>query len=261
MRMTATCLALLVLACCTDCTGCADGVRSQRRIIVFEDITMSLAKDQATAAQNIVNEIVDKAPDGAELVVVPICENTDNAPEISEIIPFTGLGLRAKEDAREARKALKQEIAKSMQDILKGTKAATSGYASCVSPSLRVSQRVMRTPSPDKNWVTDIIFVSDMIEECQTSILGQTVRLKTADDQFDAAKKLVGGNQRLMDVANARVFVILPKAISTTRLNRDYPSPVELHAFWERLFARSGITANRLWWDANVSQYLESIRR
>jgi hypothetical protein len=257
MRLTAMCLVLLSLTC----PDSKPESKPHLRIIVFQDITMSMAGDEAAAVQTIVDEIVDKVPVGTELIVIPICENTERAPGRQwTVLPDPGSSPYAKKQGLKKRAEIKEAIASFVRDIRTQTTAARSDYSSCISPGLRVAKNVMHTPNSTRKRSTDVIFVSDMIEECRSSLLGQPVRLKMAGHQFSEAAKLVSGNRPLLAVPPARVFVILPKALSTSMAKADYPRPADLQSFWQQLFARSGITSDRLWWDANVSQYLDSIR-
>lgn len=254
MRATAICLTLLLVGCHRLIPPTEP---DRRRIILFLDVTTSLAGDESAAVQKTVNDIVDKAPADTELLVIPICANTENAPYGRYLLPYPeGSSEIARRKAEAERAKIKTDIASSVQKIQQQTAAVRTQYASCISPALRVAQNEVHNSS--RKWNNDVIFVSDMIEECQMSLLGQPVRL-LAGPQFAEANKLLVGQQALLSVPDVRVFVILPKAVSSI-VRKDYPEPHELKKFWQHLFARSGIPSNRLWWDADVSQYIESIQ-
>jgi|GEM_PF-6043911 len=255
MRITAVCLALLFYSCPEP------KPETRRRIIIFEDLTMSLASDETNKAQAIVDEIIEKTPGGTDVVIIPICENTDLAPDKTFTMPFPeGTSAYAEREALAARNQLKKEIHAFIQEVAR-TNALRREYSSCISPALRRANTVMRVPQGKVQWKTDVIIVSDMVEECRASVLGQPVRLKLAGHQFDEAQRLVGHTQPLPALPGANVFVMIPKAMSTIVEDPTYPKPHQVKDFWERLFARSGVTGDRLWWDIDPAKYCESIRR
>jgi hypothetical protein len=239
---------------------CSAQGRLPRRIIIFADVTSSLGPDQMAVVQTIVDDIVKNAPAGAELVVVPICENTQGVGQYRTSIPspkgFTRQDLLGAETAR----ANVQSEVKAFIKRVQSSAGAKADYASCISPALRIAQNAIAADGADRRN-TDVIFVSDMVEECRVSILGGPIRLKLARNQFATASRLAGEKRRLLALGDARVFVILPKTELTGSLPADVPSPSDLQSFWESLFSRSGVAKNRLTWDAVVSDYVLDLRR
>jgi hypothetical protein len=229
-----------------------------RQIVMFHDISNSLAADQVQAGKKIIDDIIDHVPAGTDLVVIPICENTDRAPEQRWTVPAPP-GVR-REDAsrvREARDAFKKRIADNEDAIRLRTKATRTRYASCISPALRRAETEMQAVNaPDG---TDVIFVSDMIEQCRDSILGQPVQL-LAGARFQEANALLQTDHRLLSLPlQMRVFVMRPTAISTAAWPPDHPPSNELRDFWQHLFNRCGLPAQRVRWDVNAPGYLNSI--
>ena len=253
MRKTiALCLALAFFACRWSLDP-----KPRHRIIVFADLTMSLTPDAADTVQNTVNAIVDDAPGGTQLYIIPICENTQGVRSIVADVPSPGITKKDRDDAMAKRATLKIRIAALFSQI-RGTHAVTSEYASCISPGLRIVDNLTRADDKTTVWKTDAVFVSDMIEECRASVLGQPVRLKLSNHQFADANRFVNGKGLLMNLRSVRAVVILPRANGELKL--DEPLPTDLQSFWEHLFARSGVIGQRVWWDADPSQYIASLR-
>lgn len=261
MRTMAICLAALLYTC----PACPATKYSQevprRRIIIFDDVTLSLAPDESNSVQAIVNEIFQKAPSGTEIVVIPICENTEGAPHKRYSIPFPGgTSAFSDETVKKERGRLAADAAAFVRDVRDKTNAGKKQYASCISPSLRRLTSLMQPVGGSHvKWTTDVVFVSDMVEECRTSILGRPVRLKLEHNQFKDAKKLVAETHPLPPLPAANIFVIIPEALSTAEASEDRPTPAELEDFWKRLFARSGVPSNRLYWNIDPTEYASSI--
>jgi hypothetical protein len=89
----------------------------------------------------------------------------------------------------------------------------------------------------------DIIFVSDMIEECRDTLLGHAVALDKRDikeeinsaDGFKCGRPVFAGG-------NTRIGVIVPAAtLATQKVNRDRrPSLGDRRDFWVKIFASCG---------------------
>src|ERR1043165_4663083 len=195
----ALCLALAFFACRWSPLD----PKPRHRIIVFADLTMSLTPDAADTVQDAVNEIVDSAPGGTQLYIYPICENTQGVRSIVGDVPSPGITKPEQVEATAKRAALKTRIATLFSQI-RGTHAVTSDYASCISPGLRIVDNLTRADDKTTTWKTDAVFVSDMIEECRASVLGQTVRLKVSNHQFADANRLVNGPGPLLNPPGVR---------------------------------------------------------
>ena len=139
---------------------------------------------------------------------------------------------------------------------LRGTAAANSHYSSCVSPALRRVQSMVSTPEEASS--TDILFISDMIEECEDSVLPKPTSI--LDAHFHDALALVDEKSALLELPSGlHIYVFRPRAQSTTVLNPHHPSANQLRLFWEKLFSRCGVHKEHVKWDANINKYLEAL--
>lgn len=254
MRTYLTCC-LLLLVSCGDYVPQPEPL--SRQIIIFHDISESLSSDQTAAGAAIVDQIIDNAPVDTELVVIPVCENTADAPAVRwRVEAAGGISALAEEDAKSERAKHKREIDNQAAEIRQKTRAASSRYSSCISPALRrAAHETVNAPGG-----TDVIFVSDMIEECRDSVLGQPVQLTLADGGFMRAQTLLGKPHETPAAPRAmRVYVMRPQSIRTAAANPDHPRGEQLEAFWKHLFRRCGVAPDRIRWDANPSQYLHEL--
>ena len=212
MRTMATLSLILLVSCPPDETP-------RRQIVVFHDISTSLAPDQNGEGMKIVNDIIDRAAADTEIVVIPICENTEDAPEEWLLVPQpTGLSETAKRAVKNAREDMKARVALQANQIRTQTTAANSRYSSCISPALRRAAR-----GAAQFDTTDVVFVSDMMEECSRSILQAPVQLNVSGKRFEHAQQLVGGKGALLaSPSNMQVFVFRPRATTTAMVNDDY---------------------------------------
>jgi len=240
---------------------CGDEIPLNRRIIIFQDITASLKTDETDEGSKIVNAIIDRAKPGTSVTVIPICENTELAPGVSWVVPQpNGFGADRQNAVLKDRAARKQQVAQNTALVRAQKRAVHSLHASCVSPGLYRARSLSRNRDPKKRYLTEVVFVSDMIEECQTSLLGQPIRLiRNVDKEFDRAKALAAPNDPLMTDPGFKVIVILPHSQSTSELTDEYPVPRDLEDFWKRIFTRAGLQEGSIWWDADREQYIASI--
>jgi hypothetical protein len=254
-------LSLLLLFVACDRWSPRHVAAVHRRVIIFQDITASLHSDESEASQVIVGAIIDKAPAGTEITVIPICENTERAPGVTWVTPFpAGMAPIDRQEAESERAAKKAAVAANADAIRQQKGAIDAHYASCISPALRRATSIAPNHDPNIIYTTEVVFVSDMIEECRNSLLGEPLRLKTPEGEFDAARELVQQDGAPLLDPVFRVVVILPRAPSTAPLKAEYPSPQELESFWRRLFVRAGLRDTNVWWDADTTQYVGSLQ-
>ena len=199
-------------------------------ILVFADITDSLQGGEATAVQEVISYIFDRAPEKTLIRVYPVLAVPDIARELSsEVIPFrTATGAYAlKKDADR-----RAEFAKHAVDALLavGKTVDPRVPSSCLSGALRRAANDLNV-AEFSGRPLEVVIISDMVEDCRNSINGSRVALVRAGitGEIAAARKLTS----FVDLQKANVFFIYPAAVNSgSDPNRKSAPPKELQAFW-----------------------------
>ena len=249
MRTTIAILCVLTVTC----HGCPPEVEDPRLIIIFQDISRSLEDDTEKAAQVIVDTIIDNVPTDSEVVVIPICADTAGAPKMRWTVE--GAGGITTTDAEEA-KQKRAKSKKDLQEFMQRLRASRAPDGTCISPALRRADSEIRSFRSASG--ADIIFVSDMIEECTISIFGGPATMR--ENKFTAAAALQDRRGDLPTLpGKTRIFVMRPRALPTTVPRTVAPNDREVRNFWEGMFNRCGVPSTAIRWDPDPRDYVSML--
>jgi len=254
MRQMITIVSLVAATVCGAAPPLIPEEKPPRHLIVFYDISRSVAEDEEKAGEDDLTQLFDRVPGGTELVFIPICANTDGAPQTSWTVePLEGITPRHKQEDAIKRNRKKAEVLAKMR-ALRATAAARSRYSSCVSPALRRVESFVSTP--EEASLTDVLFISDMIEECEDSLLSNPTSM--LDEHFRGALALVEEKSTLLELPRGlHVYVFRPHAVTTAAGKPHHPPAGQLEQFWRKLFDRCGI--HQLRWNFDIDRYLKTL--
>jgi hypothetical protein len=202
--------------------------------MVFADVTDSLQGDEFQAVDSAISDIFDRAPENATVVVYPIEPNMAYVGKLSAAtIPFRhNSGPAALERDAKIRADLAKEAIDKVAAVAKVLPPRVA--ASCLAGAL---QRAATDIASLGDRPVDIVFISDLVEECDSSIGGRKIMLNHPHIEADIilAQKLPG---TFADLRKANVFLIYPTGTSSGfDIKRRRAGPDELKAFWNAVLS------------------------
>jgi hypothetical protein len=213
--------------------------------LVFVDVTSSLDDAEISAAANLAGKLVWAAPQGARMVVLPVTSDVERGREfLNSIVPSaTTSQERATLQAwrLDTGRKLRSDILIRAPEINRDPNQARS----CVSDSLRRAQELIGSVARDDE--TEIILISDMIEDCADSLEGARVTLAKAHIKTDLDRLHNAAKVALVHLRGARVTGVIPTATSAPTgknvVEKSLPlrPPVhELREYWRAILDRCG---------------------
>jgi hypothetical protein len=206
-------------------------------ILVFADVTSSLTAEEINSAAAALTDLYVRAPEGAEIRVLPMKPNMDLATLVSRAeMPFrTNNGNAAiwRDIAERENAAHSAWAALIAPDALLPRTAA----ASCLVGALR---RAADELAPgDAARPTEVVLITDMIEECAQSLGGTKILMLShphLNREIEAARAIVG---TLADLRKASVTMIYPAAAHTADV--PHPPTAELREFWRLVLSHCNV--------------------
>ena len=239
MRRT-TILSLLLLASCTLCEGPPPKRTAARTYLIFLDLTQSLNPAQQRSVTERITDLCRGMPGRSKLTVLPLGGYVARAGVLlNEELPDDTFvdGERALADRRAA---LPGEIATAAQNYTNSVTDKRFLKKTCITQAIYEAQQRIATNGSDQP--ADIIFVSDMLEDCPTPILsGGPLLLEKVDIRAELARAQALDHP-IADLRGANVTAIIPET-GPTATRTPQPSVPDLQAFWATVFAHCN-TAN-----------------
>src|SRR5215467_6995042 len=91
----------------------------------------------------------------------------------------------------------------------------------------------------DEHYDPELIFISDMIEDCPSTPLGVNIQLDKQSPVRDI--KLLNSYATPPDLSRLHLTIIVPTAKDTASVSLGQrPDPRDLESFWKAVFARCG---------------------
>lgn len=206
-----------------------------RTYVIFADVTRSLTPlEQASVAERV-RGTIDLLPPKATLAVFPVLEDVERAPAL-----FTGKlpEIQSTSDSVDfsmAKAAWKKNVIDRLTAIQNGPPIGRG--RTCLSGALRKAQQFTIDATPSRP--VEIVIVSDMLEDCDDSLLGRKLSLEKPS--IDAELKLLSAlpPEPLLRLNGASVTVLLPTVPTTLAATRR-PPVHQLQAFWRGILDHSG---------------------
>ncbi|PYQ29619.1 MAG: hypothetical protein DMF56_11690 [Acidobacteria bacterium] len=201
--------------------------------IVFADVTRSLTDEEQHSVIENVQKVVDILPPRGRLLVFPILEDVERANALMDRqLPE----LQTTSDAVAAdmqRASMRKQVAASLESVLRGP--AHGRDRTCVSGALRKADEL----AMDLRDTVEIVLVSDMLEDCDDSLLRTPLRLQKSSisQELKRARDLASG--ALLDLNGASVTAVLP-TVPTSKQKVARPPVHELKAFWRAILDHCG---------------------
>ena len=234
MSRRAVMLGVIVSAALLRFTGCPSSNASKPPvrpplILVFADVTDSLEGGEPGEVHAAIHDIFDRAPERATVVVYPV------VPVMAYVKPLSKSEIPLRSSSSKAAMAkhaeLRANLAKQTVGELETTAAALQPNvpSSCLAGALlRAAEEIQGVT----NRPIELVFLSDMVEECRQSIGGRRMILNHPGiaAEIRVATQFQGTYANLK---HANVSFIYPSASNTgLDVDRPRPDPEELKEFW-----------------------------
>ena len=250
-KRTLATFALLAVACSAMSCGEASDPTPEppkRMVVIFADVSSSLTPEQVVSVQTHVARIIKALPANSDVHVFSIGRDTESARELrSETAPSV------ESDATANRLTLwRAELATKLQDDLdqlhrnrKTTEPDT--LSSCITTALRRTASVTTRTTRR----VDVFIVSDMIEECGTSLLGGQLSLMKRDitQEIKQAREFKG---RFPDLRRATFTLVRPQYNVVTTAQAEHPTSADLERFWREVLARCNTDPGQVFFGADL---------
>jgi hypothetical protein len=221
------------------------------RLIILADVTSSLAKDEISTTYKFVADIFRLAPEDTEIIVYPVTAEVATAQAFEGRVPSAPVP-GAQRKVRAWREAKEAEALRLLQSIADSGRNQDQRYASCISVALQRAADVLRQTDSGAN--TDIIVISDMVEECRSSVFGGAVRFNKRD--LGAFVKAASNLKAPIDFRGARVVTFFPSALTSGNPHDNRPDRESLKRIWRVLLQNSNADPKRSDVDVSFRHYL-----
>jgi hypothetical protein len=211
-------------------------------LLIFCDVTNSLREEESREAAKISADILDQQPANTEYIIYPIQIQTRLMPHIVKAsVPLQLLTSQIddyKLKKAERRKEILdkvQQLYKDMNDRLHNTDNRT-----CILNSIAFAENYFRDYTDTAKFELELIYVSDMIEECNSTLLGRRVEMDKRD--ISGELRLAQAFQCRYRMPHVSVKVFYPSTKETLQASQRLKPDVEqLKQFWEMTFNHCGV--------------------
>jgi hypothetical protein len=215
-------------------------------LLLWCDVTSSLKDLESEEVSSIASAVLDHFPQGTKYVLYPIQTETGRPVPIIKSGP-TMEDLPTNDDTDdkshsnvERATLIKNEITR----LYKENKVKhPNDRRTCILNTLDVSAIFLS--QFDDRYDPELVFVSDMIEDCRNTPLHKNVQL---DKQlFSETIKLVDAFTSPPDLSRLRITIIVPTAKDTSTVPAGQrPDPRDLERFWQTVFVKCHFSRDNL---------------
>lgn len=218
-------------------TGCPPPpVSKKKAVVILCDVTSSLHETESVKVGELASDVLDRLPKNAEYILYPVQIETEKPPAIERTDPTISLNddfdVSAEEDPQR-----RKMIVDKIKELYKNINGKQPKDRTCLLNTLNLSKSFF-SDFNDKEYEFELIFVSDMIEQCSniSAIPNQTIDLQIQAPE-DALNLLE--TAQFPDLSNVRLTVIVPGTeIRMTEKSKKQPSLETLKKFWFEIFKK-----------------------
>lgn len=242
--------AVVVALCTAMALGAVDsrGQDYNRVILVFVDVTSSLSEDELGAAAGLAGQVLAQVGVGDQFFVYPIHHD----PERAQVFAHSGLPRRSRAEDRLRFQEGVRKLSQSLPRVVRQTYEEFNGPESpddrsCILNTLYVvREAIARSPGSH----VQIVYLSDMVEECASSPLGETFDLDRRDISQDIAR-VAGIVAEEVDcdanlLANASITVVMPTTSTSALAAGRRPAVRDLRRFWQTALGHCGLPTEEI---------------
>jgi hypothetical protein len=213
-------VALVVSAVCF-----ASDSSEQSRLVLFLDTTASLNDQQNAATVELAKKLLHGGREYDSVAVYPVgSANEAPAPVLDETV---------RERITERRRQLQRWDSQLDNVVRNHNKEAHT----CLLDAFEFASKQLRTLQASQDSRIDLVFVTDMIEDCVSTPLDLPIHLNkpVIRREIDLARQFP---VRRIDLASAHVYIIVPP---NTKARTSGPRIDELENFWRSFLSRCAV--------------------
>jgi Transposase DDE domain len=232
---------------------------NERLIIIWWDVTRSLYEAEKDKGLEWAINIISNLPPHSRYYLFPIHSETERPTPLGEgTIPDTS----SPDTITTFRGNLKKRILESVDKLREAIKADgeasknTTGIErrdkrTCILKTLNYSATLLDNES--KQYQPEIIFISDMIEDCFHQNLngGKGGFIQLTQQDVEAQIKAADALNLNLDLKKVHVTVIVPTA-SSDPISPQRPDIEGLKKFWKAIFNKCQISPENIQWAIGV---------
>lgn len=208
-------------------------------VLVFCDVTNSLMPEEDKEVSLYAGAVIDHLPPRSEFALYPIQIEAQRAPLIAQgKVPIL-VSDKDRQDYELTNAEREREIKDKIDALYKTVNRNSADNRTCILNALAFANNHLKQYDPSK-YTFEIIFISDMIEECNnTPLPARRVKLNKHDIQTEVeqSKSFPTG----LDLGSSRITIILPTARVTVDVSqRRRPDVEQLKQFWINILNRCG---------------------
>jgi hypothetical protein len=212
-------------------------------VLLLIDPTSSLTEQENTRVTALTLAMFKDLPAGSKYGIYPIQIAADRVPPLipDDMVPTAHRTDLDKREYEEKKEVLANIVKTKVKELYKSENRVADDRQSCIINMLGFAERQLKQMSRigglDPNQATyRLVIISDMVEECRDSPLGQ-IRLNKKD--IDEEIKLADNYTQLTsppDLSNVDITVIFPLTDESPLDLSRRPADRDLRAFWEKIF-------------------------
>lgn len=239
-------LAILTLACPPNCPPDCPPPERERVVLIFSDVTSSLLPSESNQVGALTCDVLDSFLPGTQYYVYPIQIEAQKLQPMDEGIIQAEQTPGTMKAVNAARRTKISDEIKKLYDLIKSVKRSDAygkpDNHTCILYTLRFAQNVFKQFDQTKTDF-ELIYVSDMIEQCNTTPMGKPISLGPAN--VSEAIKLAKETDLNVDLSYARVSMIIP-VTNDTYTAGGRPNPSDVRDFWEAILSHCGFNEQSL---------------
>lgn len=245
-----------------------------RTVLIFADVTSSLSVRESDRVGELTAQALASLSPGTRFAVYAIQADAEAPAFIEGEMPVPR-NSREREDAALGRLSLQAQVKNGLADLYCSINwndpetqeqcrtrriipRPQEDLRSCVLRSLRHASKAIQNAEESHGAPVEVVFISDMIEECRETPFGSAVRLtKTSiGKQTETAGDLSFANLR-----RSRVTVVLPRVLNDQQGRRaDHPTSDKVETFWMVVFKRANADMSNWYFDTALPARLQPPR-
>ncbi len=205
--------------------------RSEPVFVVFIDMTGSLSETQQQSIDSAIQRLCQILPPGTHLSVFPLGGYVERAGFLLKADLPDDTFATGRNQLKKMRRELPQQIAQRVKEFRQKITDREFLRHTCVSEALQFAAQII-SPASAEQPPAEIVFFSDMLEDCQVSIIGDRLLLEKNDirSELDRMRR-ISKSRVLVDLAGARVTAVLPTT-GPTPTKTAQPTNMQLREFW-----------------------------
>jgi len=232
---------------CTRRGGLEPNASKPQVVLLFSDVTSSLIESEINQVSTLTADVIDALPPGTEYYVFPIQMEPERLQPILHQTITAPKTFGVDEELKKRRRESLNKSITELYQLIKGAKASPVAFGnpdnhSCIIYTLDFANNFFRQFDFSK-YDLELIYISDMVEECNRTPLRQPISLASPD--ISAQIKLAQSADLSLQLSHVRISIIIP-VTKETYVIRTRPSVSDLRRFWENIFLHCGFQSQDL---------------